>query len=63
MKKVGIAVVLVLIGLIVYYSGWLENEVFIDGLQKGLKGTVDLLGKGIMWLVDRIKSLVQSQTP
>ena len=58
MKKVGLVIVLVLIALVIYYSGWLQSEVFIEGLKKGLQGVVDLMGKGITWLVGWIKSLL-----
>ena len=56
MKKLGALVVFVLLVLVIWYSGILKNETVLDALERGIRGAVNLLERGVGFLVERLKN-------
>ena len=57
MKKLGIFVVAALIVLVVWYSGWLSQESTRELIERAFRGLINLVGEGIIRLIDWVKSL------
>ena len=48
-------VIVVLILLVLWNSGVLKDERVLDGLETGLRGAVDLLERGVFFIIDKLK--------
>ncbi len=55
MKKLGILVIVVLLILVLWNSGILQDERVLDALEAGIRGAVDLLERGVNFLVGKLK--------
>lgn len=55
MKKLGMLVIVVLVLLVLWHSGILKDARVLDALEAGLRGAVDLLERGVNFLIDKLK--------
>ena len=56
MKKLGALVVIFLLLLVIWKSGWLDDERVILALETGVKTVLDLLEKGAAFVIDKLKT-------
>ena len=57
MKKLGAFIVIVLLIMVVCYSGWLSDEGVLQGIETALRTVVDWISKGTLSLIEYLKSL------
>ena len=57
MKKLGAFIVIVLLIMVVCYSGWLSDEGVLQGIETALRTVVDWISKGTLSLIEHLKSL------
>lgn|GEM_PF-6265730 len=55
MKKAGIFVVILLLLLVVWHSGWLNDERVATIVEKGIRTGLDLLERAFAFVIDKIK--------
>ncbi|MBR6890892.1 MAG: hypothetical protein IKN05_07870 [Clostridia bacterium] len=55
MKKLGALVVIALLLVVIWKSGWLDDERVISAIETGIRGALDLLERGTAFLIDKLK--------
>ena len=48
-------VIVALLLLVLWHSGVLNDERVLDGLETGLRGALDLLERGVLFIIDKLK--------
>lgn len=56
MKKLGLLVIIVLILIVLWNSGVFEDERVLDALEKGIRGALSLLERGVGFLIGKLKA-------
>ncbi len=56
MKKIGALVIVALLLLVVWNSGWLNDEKVISAIETGIKTALSLLEQGVAFVIDKLKS-------
>ncbi len=55
MKKLGVFVIIVLLLLVLKYSGILDDERVIYGIENGFKTAVRFLEQGVQFVIGKLK--------
>ena len=55
MKKLGALVIIVLILIVIWKSGWLDDERVISALETGVRTALGWLERGFAFVIEKLK--------